>query len=214
MWWLDNPRKVDPQYVRKDSTGAGCEVLVPGVAASLVRVEPVPGQDGLFCVRLSTSHHAFSLTNSCTYRDLSSFYYLQHTLEDQQARSEEVASLPLRPVLWLRSAPSRAAVLATFLSSLIADWELLSNRALHLFLQTQLPVDMIKANLDGQRDDQVISLSAVGLLPTDSCPVIAKLCDSLGLDDSLAPERRRRRSFLTEADQVERTRSTSVPGHR
>ena len=34
--------------------------------------------------------------------------------------------------------------------------ELLSNKALHLFLQTQLSIEKIKENLEGKRDDEVL----------------------------------------------------------
>ena len=35
----------------------------------------------LFIITLNTTHHAFTLNNSCAVRSLSSFYYLQKTLK-------------------------------------------------------------------------------------------------------------------------------------
>ena len=39
---------------------------------------------------------------------------------------------------------------------MLAEKQLLSNKALHLFLQTQLPIQKIKDNLEGKRDDEVV----------------------------------------------------------
>jgi len=46
--------------------------------------------------------------------------------------------------------------LATFLAGILAEKQLLSNKALHLFLQTQLTMEKIIENMEGKRDDEVV----------------------------------------------------------
>ena len=65
-------------------------------------------------------------------------------------------SLPMIPSLWICSYHTISNQLATFLSGVVAVRELLSNKALHLFLQTQLSIEKIKENIEGKRDDEVL----------------------------------------------------------
>jgi hypothetical protein len=60
------------------------------------------------------------------------------------------------PSLYICSYHTISLALATFLSGVLAEKQLLSNKALHLFLQTQLPIQKIKDNLEGKRDDEVV----------------------------------------------------------
>ena len=46
--------------------------------------------------------------------------------------------------------------LATFLAEVLTEKQLLSNKALHLFLQTQFPIERILENMEGKRDDEVV----------------------------------------------------------
>ena len=61
------------------------------------------------------------------------------------------------PSLYILSYPTVSLHLAAFLTGVLAENQILSNKALHLFLQTQLSMEMIKENLDGKRDDDVIA---------------------------------------------------------
>ena len=61
------------------------------------------------------------------------------------------------PSLYILSYPTISYHLATFLTVVLAENQILSNKALHIFLQTQLSMEMIKENLDGKRDDDVIA---------------------------------------------------------
>ena len=47
-------------------------------------------------------------------------------------------------------------ILADFLADILRSKELLSNKAVHLFLQSQLSLEHIKDNVDGVRDDEVV----------------------------------------------------------
>ena len=66
-------------------------------------------------------------------------------------------TLPMLPSLYILSYPTISLHLATFLTSVLVEKTILSNKALHLFLQTQLSMEIIKENLDGKRDDEVIA---------------------------------------------------------
>ena len=66
-----------------------------------------------------------------------------------------VPSLPMRPVIWLSSMQTKLSELSTFLAKIISNRDLLSNKALHLFLQTDLCTDHIQQNLEGLRDDEI-----------------------------------------------------------
>lgn len=146
---------------------AGCtraedvEEMKEGV--SHVKVAPVPNIKRMFEVHLSTDHHAFSLPRTCSHRSLASFYRLRRILEATQPY-QQVPSLPWRQALWLRGPEHQATILATFLTECVATQEFLSNKALHLFLQTQLSVTRIKENMDGRQDDEVDDQACAVLL--------------------------------------------------
>ena len=50
-------------------------------SSTILKIECAGQSKSLFIITLNTSHHAFTLNNSCTVRSLSSFYYLQKTLK-------------------------------------------------------------------------------------------------------------------------------------
>ena len=62
------------------------------------------------------------------------------------------------PSLYILSYPTVSLHLAAFLTGVLAENQILSNKALHLFLQTQLSMVMIKENMDmeGKREDNVV----------------------------------------------------------
>jgi len=64
-------------------------------------------------------------------------------------------SLPNRLLFYLCSSQRQCDILATFLRDVIAIKEHRANRALHLFLQTNLSLEDIKLNIEGLRDDDV-----------------------------------------------------------
>merc|ERR1711915_1094281 len=123
---------------------------------TVLRVEPVTGESTTcFCIKLSTSHYAFSLKRSVTVRTLSSFYTLANILKDQHPYVQ-VRSLPLRPWMYFQKKESQAHQLTEWLANIFLESQLLSNRALHLFLQTNLTIKRVSENADGTRDDQVV----------------------------------------------------------
>lgn len=137
--------EVDIQDGRIDTCGQGTYLGV-----DLVEEDPT-----LIRVRLRTDHYAFSIKKSCVTRTLGSFYQLQSTLKANHPYVQ-VPSLPLRPSMWLGSYKYRSEQLAVFLSMALKEIQLLSDKALHLFLQTNLSMDRIKKNMDGLLDDEVM----------------------------------------------------------
>jgi len=122
---------------------------------SVLRVEGLEGDKFNLSIKLSTSHYAFSLKRSSTIRSIANFYTLAAILKDQHPVAS-LPSLPVRPLIYLCSYQSRNHQLATWLASILVQREILSNRALHLFLQTNFSMGRISENADGIRDDQVI----------------------------------------------------------
>jgi hypothetical protein len=120
---------------------------------TVLRIEPLVGRSE-FVVKFSTSHYAFTLKRSTTIRSIRSFYKLASILGDQHPNVRQ-PSLPMRPLLYMCNAIGRAETLTTWLSQILVDRQLLSNRALHLFLQTELSTERIVANANGKHDDQV-----------------------------------------------------------
>ena len=90
---------IDSDFVRKNSTEMGVDILIEKEVENsvryecLVRVEPMEGDSSLYSVRFATNHEAFSLKKSCTIRSFSSFYFLQRTLVSSQPN----ISLPKLP---------------------------------------------------------------------------------------------------------------------
>lgn len=113
-----------------------------------------------FRINLSSSHYAFSRGRSTTIRPLSSFYTMANILKSQHQNSA-IPSLLVRPLIYLQSKRAQADLLASWLAEVLVNRELLSNRSLHLFLQTELSMKLITANAKGERDDQVISTQQV-----------------------------------------------------
>eukprot|EP00092_Neocalanus_flemingeri_P041087 GFUD01044744.1.p1 GENE.GFUD01044744.1~~GFUD01044744.1.p1 ORF type:complete len:211 (-),score=73.49 GFUD01044744.1:94-726(-) len=125
------------------------------VQPTFLSVCPVPGDSQLFYIRLQTSHYSFSIKKSCVARSGSSFYQLRSILKSHHPYLT-MPSLPMLPSLWICSYHTISLQLVTFLSTVVAERELLSNKALHLFLQTELSMEKIKDNLEGKRDDEVL----------------------------------------------------------
>jgi len=120
-----------------------------------VSIRPLPGRRNEFTVDFSTRHYAFSCCRSQTVRSLESFYQL-HTILKTCHLYAAIPSLPLKPILWVTRSASQAKELAVYLSQVLQDKQLLSNKALHLFLQTRLSMEVIRDNLEGLRDDEVL----------------------------------------------------------
>ena len=140
-----------------------------------VRVAAVPGRRSLFSVHLSTDHHAFSLARSCSYRSLSSFYFLQRCL--RAAQLPRSVALPLHPLLWLSSSSEQARTLTVFLAGVIRQPEMLGHKGLHLFLQTQLSEQEIQENLEGTRDDGVTADTAATVYTTKEHEDMVEVCE-------------------------------------
>ena len=124
-----------------------------GSSLVVLKVSPISDQD-MYLVKLRTAHHAFSLGCSVTCRTLADFYWLQKTLSAHHPH-KSVPSLPVRPFVHLASPARVAARLAAFLAAVVGQREYLGDRALHLVLQTSLPVQRIQRNLEGLVDDEV-----------------------------------------------------------
>merc|ERR1711953_374067 len=107
-----------------------------------------------FTVRLATNHYSFTLGRSVTIRSYNSFLYIQKSLGELNPYALR-PSLPNRLIFYLQSAQRQCEILAAFLRDVIAIKEHRANRALHLFLQTDLSLEDIKLNIDGLRDDDV-----------------------------------------------------------
>jgi len=123
--------------------------------ASLVEVYPVPSDRSMYYVRLRTDHYSFSIRSSCVTRSPAMFYQFRSILRSHHP-DLAIPRLPLQPALWVSSYQSVSLQLASFLAQLLTIKELLSSKALHLFLQSQLSMQTIKANMEGRRDDEVV----------------------------------------------------------
>jgi len=121
---------------------------------TILRVKPVDEDGELVCVRLQTNHHAFSRGGSITIRSFHRFYSLQRLLREQHPYIT-TPSLPARPFLLFISDQRKLEILSEFLSAVLRERQYLSNKALHLFLQTSLSWEKIIMNMEGIRDDQV-----------------------------------------------------------
>ena len=64
-------------------------------------------------------------------------------------------SLPARPFLLFFSPNRKLEILSEFLTAVLRERQYLSDKALHLFLQTSLSWEKIMMNMEGVRDDQV-----------------------------------------------------------
>jgi len=124
------------------------------LSPTTIRVSPVEGERNMFYVRLRTSHYSFSIKNTCVVRSLQSFYQLRAILKNCH-NYLTIPSLPLHASTWVSSYQSISSSLADFLSQVLSLRELLSNKALHLYLQSRLSMEKIKLNVDGKRDDDV-----------------------------------------------------------
>jgi len=119
-----------------------------------VCIRPLVGKRNEFTIDFSTGHYAFSCQRSQTVRSLESFYQL-HTILKACHLYAALPSLPMKPLLWVARPSSQAKELAVYLSQVVQDRQVLSNKALHLFLQTKLTMEAIRDNLEGLRDDEI-----------------------------------------------------------
>jgi len=151
---------IDSEFVRKNSTEMGVDVLIEKEVDKnvkyecFVRVEPMPGDSTLYSIRLATNHPAFKLKISCTIRSFSSFYFLHRTLAASHP-GISIPNLPPKPLLWVANNKTKIQEIANFLSKVFSSQVLLTSQVLHLFLQTQLSVEFIQENLDGKRADEI-----------------------------------------------------------
>jgi len=107
-----------------------------------VSIRPLPGRRNEFTVDFSTRHYAFSCCRSQTVRSLESFYQLHAILKTCHLYAD-IPSLPIKPLLWVTRSSSQAKELAVYMSQVLQDRQLLSNKALHLFLQTRLSMEVL-----------------------------------------------------------------------
>ena len=122
---------------------------------SYLTVHPDIRDKGMFYVRLRTRHYSFSIKSSCVTRSVNSFYQLRSILSKHHPYLS-LPKLPLYPCTWVYNCPTLSDCLATFVAGLLAEKQLLSCKALHLFLQSELSMDRIKDNMEGRRDDEVV----------------------------------------------------------
>ena len=150
---------------------------------SRVRVTVSPLDQALrddFTVRLATNHYSFTLGRSVAIRSFTAFLFLEVTnysdlmelmnCSDRSNHIEEMIfqeslrelnpyvcrpSLPNRFLFSMFSSQRQCDILAKFLADVIATKEHRANRALHLFLQTDLSLEDIRLNIEGLRNDDV-----------------------------------------------------------
>ncbi|XP_071438850.1 sorting nexin-3-like [Hetaerina americana] len=113
-----------------------------------------------FNIRIKTNHPAFSLQYSEVRRRFSEFKWLRHVLQRHHPERNPPI-LPSRGMLvWNRFTQefleSRRADLETFINRIISIPVYLGEKALHLFIQTELSTKEIELNLLGKRDDVII----------------------------------------------------------
>jgi len=122
---------------------------------STISICPVVGDSQMYYIRFNTNHYSFSIKRSCVTRNTTSFYQLRSILKTYHPYLT-IPSLPLQASLLVYSYLTISSHLATFLAGVLAEKQLLSNKALHLFLQTQITMEKIMENMEGKRDDEVV----------------------------------------------------------
>jgi len=128
----------------------------PQIVRTIVTVSPLDGTNDHFNVRLTSNHHSFSLGRSVTIRSINSFYFLQDKLKDLHPYVS-APSLPPRFLLFTYSHQDLCKLFAVFLQKVLSIREYLSNKTVHLLLQTNLTLNQIDLNIQGIRDDEVPS---------------------------------------------------------
>ena len=151
---------VDKEFVRVNSTEMGEEVEIDieddddfNMKYKLVlRVDTVEQDPSLYCIKISTNLPLFKLQRSCAFRSFSSFYFLEKLL----LSSSLVLSpnLPLKSLLWTTSQKTKLHQLTGFLFQVMSDRDLMASMAVHMFLQTQLSMEIIKANIGRRHDNE------------------------------------------------------------
>jgi hypothetical protein len=150
---------IDKEYVRVNSTELGEEVEIDieyeedlNIRYQLVlRVDTVEQDPSLYCMKISTNHPFFKLQKSCVLRSFSSFYFLEKLL--LSSTHDISPMLPLKPLLWKSSQKTKLQQLTNLLFQVLSNRDLVANMAVHLFLQTQLSMEIIKDNVEGRRHD-------------------------------------------------------------
>jgi len=126
----------------------------PDIKRTILQVAPLEGASDHFTLRLVTNHHSFSLGRSVAIRTITSLYYLQNSLRDFHPYVK-APSLPPKFLFSFLSYQRQCEIFAKFLQEVLVKHEYLSNKAVHLFLQTNLTLEKIKLNIEGIRDDDV-----------------------------------------------------------
>ncbi|XP_046403727.1 sorting nexin-3-like [Ischnura elegans] len=131
-----------------------------------------------FNIQIKTNHPAFSLQYSEVRRRFSEFKWLRRVLHRHHPEREPPA-LPSRGLLvWNRFTyeflESRRSELEKFVKSVVAVPCYLGEKAVHLFLQSDLNTQMIDLNLLGERDDLIVPVAAQGISSCDFSPERAR----------------------------------------
>ncbi|XP_059488909.1 sorting nexin-3-like [Neocloeon triangulifer] len=123
----------------------------------LVRSSPVSGFT-TFTIYLHTSHPAFSVPKSSCRRKFSEFQWLRRLLLRHHPHRNP-PDLPSSAFLLIsldeKFLEQRRLGLQTFLRELVCVPSYLGEKAVHMFLQTELNINRIQENVDGLRDDLV-----------------------------------------------------------
>ncbi|KAG8223648.1 hypothetical protein J437_LFUL001755 [Ladona fulva] len=127
-----------------------------------------------YCIRIKTNHPAFSLPYSEVRRRYSDFRWLRNVIQRHHPECE-VPSLPSIALLtWNRFSPefleNRRSGLEKFLNSLIGVPVYLGEKALHLFMQTELNTKDIELNLEGKRNDSITEMQTPPITSPPSSP--------------------------------------------
>ena len=121
----------------------------------LMRLEQVQNDRSLFCLRLSTNINNFKLRTSCSFRSFSNWYYLQSLIQ-KLFPLIKLRPLPSRHMLWIKDSSSKLEEIAQFLKQIVCHKQLMLNRSVQLFLQTNMSTEYIQENVEGKRHDDVI----------------------------------------------------------
>lgn len=145
------------------SEDVGCSIDVdipdgrlstPAFTKTMLQISPLDGTSDHYTIRLVTNHHSFSLGRSVSIRTINSLYFIQKSLKDLHPYVN-IPSLPPKFIFSMFSSQKQCKIIAKFLQQVLSIREYLSNKAVHLFLQTNLTLEKIKLNIEGVRDDDV-----------------------------------------------------------
>ncbi|KAF4526146.1 hypothetical protein B566_EDAN012457 [Ephemera danica] len=144
--------------------GPGCDVEEVQISVrEPVSFSPNPFSSYTnFTIYVETSHPAFSVSRSAARRRFSEFRWLRRQLWRHHPHRKPPELPPAGVLKWNKFDDAfleeRRAGLQTFLREVVCVPTYLGERVLHLFLQTELSIKDIEANLMGLRDDSVSEL--------------------------------------------------------